>query len=106
MSTPGLTTSSRSSGSELRFSVAGELDIATEEELTGAVGEVLAERRPSRLVLDLAALSFIDSSGLRALLRCQQLAEQSEVELLLAVGDGAVRRLLDIAGIASWFSYA
>jgi anti-anti-sigma factor len=47
-----------------RLGVVGELDIATAPMLEYEVRTVLA-RAPSRLIIDLRELTFIDSSGLR-----------------------------------------
>jgi anti-sigma B factor antagonist len=46
--------------------VRGELDLATEEQLTAVLDEAVAAGGP--VVLDMTSLRFIDSSGIRALL--------------------------------------
>jgi anti-anti-sigma factor len=51
-------------------------------------------------------VTFIDSSGLRALLRCRDAATAQDVPFALAVGENPqVKRLLDIAGVEGWFTY-
>ena len=45
------------------LSIAGESDVATEGVVRAALDEALA-RQPVRVVVDLAGLEFIDSSGL------------------------------------------
>jgi anti-sigma B factor antagonist len=57
------------------LAVAGELDIQTVVELESRVDEVL-RRGIERLVLDLAELAFMDSSGLRFLLVVDQRARR------------------------------
>jgi anti-sigma B factor antagonist len=92
-------------GEILRVSLAGELDIAVEQELVARVREAIAETDARSVVLDVATVSFIDSSGLRALLMCRDAAQARGLALVLAVPDGPVRRLLDVAGVAAWFDY-
>ena len=53
-------------GGEAVVSVSGELDIATGEELRDRLSQVLAHH--GDVVVDLAGVTFLDCSGLRALL--------------------------------------
>jgi anti-sigma B factor antagonist len=47
--------------------VAGEIDLSTADQLDGAIREA-EESETSRIVVDLSAMSFIDSTGLSVLL--------------------------------------
>jgi anti-anti-sigma factor len=89
----------------LRIAVGGELDIAVEQELVTRVREAIAATEAPTVAMDLSDVSFIDSSGLRALLLCRDAAQARELALVLAVTDGPVRRLLEVAGVSSWFDY-
>lgn len=89
----------------LRLVLTGELDLHREATLRGSLDGVLAEEAPARLVLDVRGLQFLDSSGLRALLTCRDRARAVGVPLTLAVTPGPVTRLLDLAGVRSWFDY-
>jgi anti-sigma B factor antagonist len=51
-------------GGDARLTLAGELDMATVPRVEQAVGALL-EQGAHRLVVDLSALTFVDSSGLR-----------------------------------------
>jgi anti-sigma B factor antagonist len=99
------TVDSRSVGGTLRVAVAGELDLLTEPELVDAVSDALADTDAAGVVLDLTDVAFIDSSGLRALLLCRNQAHDHGLPLALALRDGPVVRLLNIAGVTDWFSY-
>jgi anti-sigma B factor antagonist len=77
--------------------VDGELDIATAPDLEA----VLLRPRPpgERVVLDLGALRFIDSTGLRVLLRARVAAREGRWELFVRNVPANVRRLFTIAGV-------
>jgi anti-anti-sigma factor len=89
----------------LRVSVIGELDIATEPKLVESARESILTSDAPTVVVDLTLVSFIDSSGLRGVLMCRDAAQERGLALVLAVKDGPVRRLLDVAGVADWFTY-
>lgn len=73
----------------------GELDIATAPALTKALDE-LATRDIRSVVVDLRGLAFIDSSGLRAILRADALARDNGHELLLVRGTEAIQRVFEL----------
>jgi anti-sigma B factor antagonist len=65
--------------------------------LSGALGSLRRDGRST--ILDLRALTFMDSSGLRVLLEAGRERETGwGVSLLLPPG-GPVRRLIDISGV-------
>ena len=51
--------------------VGDDLDLATASGLDARIGRAMARRRDDGLVLDLAAVTFMDCSGLRPLLRAR-----------------------------------
>jgi anti-sigma B factor antagonist len=81
--------------------VRGDLDVAIGAEFVAAVDEVLAaDDAPARVVIDLGAVDFIDSSGLRALLQLQQShGERVRVGTMSDV----VKRLLELTGTLGHF---
>jgi anti-anti-sigma factor len=77
--------------------LAGEIDIANADEVGRGVREELAA---GPVLLDLSALSFIDSSGLRMLVELIRDAEESGWSLTIGREfDPMVRRLLEITGM-------
>jgi anti-sigma B factor antagonist len=82
------------------FRLSGDLDIATVPSLTQAVEGAL--HLPGDLLLDLAGLGFIDSSGLRALIQvAMALRERRPAgRLVLASPGPSVQRVLDLAGMS------
>ena len=95
----------RTEGDALVVFVSGELDLAVEADLVKYVDEVMqAGDSPGAFALDLREVSFIDSSGMRALLICQEHANQHQSEMRLRELSVPVRRLLDLAGVMDWFT--
>ena len=89
----------------LRGTLVGELDMLTEPDLIAAVGHALDTTSATECLLDLRQISFMDSSGLRAVLLCKERAAARDIAFSLVVEQGPVTRLLDVAGVRSWFSY-
>jgi len=58
---------SKCEGDSVIVAVAGEIDLSTADQLDGAIRDA-EETEISRIVVDLSALSFIDSTGLAVLL--------------------------------------
>lgn len=75
----------------------GELDLATAPILESSLLEV-EQQAPSRLVIDLGDLQFLDSTGLRLLLAAHSRAQLRDAELVLRPGDAAVQRVFDVSG--------
>lgn len=75
----------------------GELDIANAAELEALL--VRARPRGQRVVLDLAELRFMDSTGLRALLSGRTAAREGGWELTLDNVHRNVARLFELAGV-------
>lgn len=90
----GFAISSQCTGTTIRLTVSGELDIATARHLREHTSRQLAG--PTEIVvLDLTDVSFIDSTGLHALLDA---AAQDDGRLRI-VPSPVCLRLFDIAGV-------
>ena len=55
------------------------------------------------MVLDFSDLEFLDSSGLRVVLRARASLARDERHLAIVCPPGPVRRLIDLAGVADLF---
>lgn len=91
----------------LRIVVAleGELDLATVDR----VDEQIAQLRTAgftSIVLDLRALTFIDATGLRLLLRLDAASRSDGFAFAIIDGCEPVRRLLAITGLTDRFERA
>ena len=96
-----LTTScSCSEPGTLTIGLDGELDLATAPALEGLLREVERDRWPT-VLLDLRQLSFIDSSGIRALLTANDRIGRRGGRMLVRHPSRAVRRTLAAIGADS-----
>jgi anti-sigma B factor antagonist len=86
------------------ITAAGEIDVASSPLLRAELAEVL-EHSPSTITLDLAAVSFIDSSGLGVLVgSLRRLREQhADASLQVLHTQLAVRKVFDITGLDELF---
>jgi anti-sigma B factor antagonist len=81
----------------------GELDLA-DAAVVAAELTAVAAREPGIIVIDLAGLEFIDSSGVAALARGRRQARQAGGDLILAAPQRRVIRVLAIIRLAEAFS--
>jgi len=79
---------------------AGELDLATAQELSDA----LTAGAGSPVVVDLAAPSFVDSSGIGALVRARQQNEERGSSLVLTRPQDRIAKTFEIVGLANWMA--
>jgi anti-sigma B factor antagonist len=80
----------------------GDVDIATAEQLERPVVELM-ERGFSHVVVDLRGVTFLDSTGVHALVQCRERAEERGARMSIIPGGMATRRVLDITGLIDHF---
>jgi anti-anti-sigma factor len=81
--------------------VEGELDITTSHLLDDALAQALATDA-SGVVIDLLAVSFIDSTGLHVLIRH---AEEGHGRLRLTKGSPQAQRLFELSGALDYLPF-
>jgi anti-anti-sigma factor len=84
----------------LCLAVAGEIDLATVPELETAIDSVLSSNS-HHLVVDLTESSFMDSTGLKALVMANRRFDEDGRRFAIAVSGGPVSRLIDLSGVES-----
>ena len=84
--------------SAAHLEVSGELDLATASALLDRVRTATAEH-PAAIVLDLAELTFCDSSGINALIDAQSYAAARGVPLRVVNARRITRRALEVTGV-------
>jgi anti-sigma B factor antagonist len=82
--------------------VYGEIDVMTAPRLHETLAEVIAES-PSSLLVDLANVTFIDSTGLGALVVAHRHLEERGGRLRLVSVPPAVAQVLEVTGLTSRF---
>jgi len=79
--------------------VSGEIDMTSAPRFEAAVSHALDTHQPTTLELDLTGVTFMDSSGIRVLLRVHQAAQARNCTLTVGQVSPAVARVLDITGV-------
>jgi anti-sigma B factor antagonist len=88
-------------GTTTTIQLDGECDLAHQEVLRKAIREVLNHPPPECVVLDLSRLSFIDSSGVHAVVELGRRASRENVRLVVISGPSAVQRVFEICGLTT-----
>lgn len=78
----------------------GDLDMQAEERAVAEIEAALAGQ-PHDVVVDLSAVPFLDSSGVRALLRGREAAQRRGVRLCVRNPRRIVEEVLRITGVAA-----
>ncbi len=84
------------------LTLAGPIDLHVSPEVASALGTIL-EIKPVRVVVDLSAVNYIDSSGLAVLIKGAQAVEAYGGRLMLADVQEDVRLILETARVAEFF---
>ncbi|MFF2144738.1 STAS domain-containing protein [Kitasatospora sp. NPDC058190] len=83
--------------------VEGEIDQAQQAKLENALARAVRDR-PPQLVVDLAGVTFCDSSGLNTFLQTLQDTTLAGTRLVLAALSPQIRRLLEITSTDELFT--
>lgn len=76
----------------------GELDLASRTKLDRVLSQLQLERG-RQLMLDLGEVSFMDSSGVHAVMAVKALCAEHGCELLIPSRSAPVQRLLELTGV-------
>lgn len=101
-----LTEIGRTDDGPLRLLVTGDIDAVSARRLQQSLIDVLRRQSPCHIDVDLSAVTFLDSAGIEALLRCQADARQLECHLVLSRPGPQTYRVLQIAGLLEQFGLA
>jgi anti-sigma B factor antagonist len=81
----------------------GEIDVATAPGLRDYLDKVTGgDGGP--IVVDLTAVTFIDSTGLGVLIGAQKHCDETERELRIVVTDPRIRKVFEITGLTDHFA--
>jgi anti-anti-sigma factor len=96
--------SERRDGEAVVLAMAGELDLGTVGDVERRLAELRDAQQPT--VLDLDALTFMDSTGIRLLLSAREDAQRTGWSFHVTRGSEPVQRLLTLAQVAERLPYA
>ncbi|MDN3354389.1 STAS domain-containing protein [Actinomadura sp. DC4] len=99
-----LTVGTRTAGETVVLTFAGELDVTNAGQAEEAVRAAQAEHQWDSLVFDLSGLTFMDSTGVRVLVRAHRLAAQRGGTIALAGLTPSVSRIMEVTGLDRAFA--
>jgi len=86
------------------LALVGELDLVTAPRLDAAIGRICADGA-AELLLDLRELTFMDSTGLRAMLAAAKTCTARDCRLVVTHGNPQVERLFKLTDTARAFRF-
>jgi stage II sporulation protein AA (anti-sigma F factor antagonist) len=86
-------------GSILSVRVRGEIDHHTASDIRRGIDTILFEKRPKKLLLDLSAVSFMDSSGLGLIMGRYSVMKELEGEMVVWNPSPEIRSIITLAGM-------
>jgi anti-anti-sigma factor len=97
-----LTTHMREDASALLV-LSGEIDVSCADRIRAAGLRCLAVEGCQQLTVDLLDVTFMDSSGIAALVAIRNQADAASQKLILHRPQPSVQRVLDVTGLTSVF---
>jgi anti-sigma B factor antagonist len=86
------------------LALAGELDLANADSIVEVGAECLRRHDVAGLVIDLAAVTFMDSTALGSLIQLRNLALELDKQTSLAQIPPRIARLLEMTGLDQIFT--
>ncbi len=86
-------------GDSVRVRLGGELDIATAPRAEEELHQAEEDAGSGTVVIDLAGLTFMDSTGLRLLVAADARAHAHGRRLAIVRGPEAVQRVIELTGL-------
>ena len=90
----------RADGTTVVVTVSGEVDLANRDALEQTLLDAI-DRDGQGVVVDLSEVSFLDSSGVHAILTAQRVADQEGSTLILRAPQQNVAKVLDALGLTN-----
>jgi anti-anti-sigma factor len=85
-------------GIAVRLLVTGEVDLATGQTFRTALAAA-QDKRPASLVVDLGGVTFLDSTGINALIRAYKRAVVDGTTVTVVNCQPSVRRTFEVTGV-------
>lgn len=81
----------------------GEIDMTTVDTLSQTLATVLRQEHPIHIDVNLADVTFMDSSGINALMACRAVAEPAGCRITISHPRPMVHRVLVVTGVGPLF---
>jgi anti-anti-sigma factor len=91
-------------GSSVRLRLSGEVDLSTAHLVEDALLPAL-DLRCTRLIVDLADVGFMDSSGLRVLVVTRNALDERGADMVIVDANHHLRRVFELSGLSSAFTF-
>ncbi|MEO6123529.1 MAG: STAS domain-containing protein [Ilumatobacteraceae bacterium] len=88
-----------------RIAAHGEIDLDSAPELGKALDDLI-EQGATLVILDASGVEFLDSSGLRVIVRAGNALSDAGGQLLIEGMSGAVQRVLEVSGLIDQYRSA
>jgi anti-sigma B factor antagonist len=103
-SSSNLKTSVDQVGNDTVIRLSGRVDVDSSPELRDCLRTLLSEEaRPRTIIVDLAGISYIETSGIATLIEALRSARHYQTNLRLQGLSGAVLRLFEVTGVLALF---
>ncbi|WP_161952638.1 STAS domain-containing protein [Actinoplanes sp. TFC3] len=86
-----------------RMTVSGEVDSVTADQLEKAFLDAVRHHQPSHVEVNIEGVTYLDSTGIRALVLCQAGARAAGCRLILVKTPPAVYRVLETTSLLDHF---
>ena len=90
-------------GSPVVVALAGDFDMSGVEDFHSCIDDLIGSSTGAVLIVDLGDVTFIDSSGISALLKAHRLVTVEHRELRFQHVSAPVSRLFELAGLSDLF---
>lgn len=91
------------SDGQVRLVAIGEIDLNSADRFTNGLQKGL-DMQPFTLTVDLAGVTFMDSTGVNALVRFRNRAAEGGLTLTVVNCQPLVRRVLELTGLLPWLT--
>jgi anti-anti-sigma factor len=92
-------------GTTANITLAGNIDYSMQEEIRDANQNALSNKQVREICVDFAAVTFLDSSVIRALLTLQKEADAAGKSLVLLNCNNTTREVFEIGGFDMMFKF-
>jgi anti-anti-sigma factor len=84
--------------------LSGNIDYSTQDEIRDAINKTLSSNEVNEIHVNLADVTFMDSSGIRALMNLQKIADKRRKALVLKNCSRSILQVFEIGGFDQMFT--